>query len=145
MPPGASHAVTMTGELSDVFADRAEGVAYLVAMMRKATARTRLSMAAMRAFLMRTGPGAHPRRGLGQLACERCARCQALSRRGLFVDAGTTTTDLIPLRAGAPPRGAMPTPSGSPRASSSMPGVVRTPVMAMAQTAVQGPHAADRG
>ena len=29
----ASHAVTMTGELSDVFGDRAEGVAYLVDLM----------------------------------------------------------------------------------------------------------------
>jgi uncharacterized hydantoinase/oxoprolinase family protein len=36
-PSGARHTVTMTGELSDVFADRGEGVAYLVAMMRKAT------------------------------------------------------------------------------------------------------------
>src|ERR1700752_5247469 len=36
-PAGAAHAVTMTGELSDVFVDRAEGVAYLVDMMRRAT------------------------------------------------------------------------------------------------------------
>src|SRR5581483_7660299 len=36
-PPSSRHAVTMTGELSDVFADRAEGVSYLVAMMREAT------------------------------------------------------------------------------------------------------------
>jgi uncharacterized hydantoinase/oxoprolinase family protein len=33
-PPRARHAVTMTGDLSDVFSDRAEGVAYLVGMMR---------------------------------------------------------------------------------------------------------------
>ncbi len=32
----ASHAVTMTGELSDVFATRYEGVVYLVSLMRKA-------------------------------------------------------------------------------------------------------------
>ena len=31
----ALHAVTMTGELSDVFYDRAEGVAYLVELMQK--------------------------------------------------------------------------------------------------------------
>src|SRR5262245_35769756 len=36
-PTGAVHAVTMTGELSDVFRDRADGVAYLVEMMRKVT------------------------------------------------------------------------------------------------------------
>src|SRR6476469_81384 len=35
-PAGSAHAVTMTGELSDVCADRAEGVAYLVDMMRRA-------------------------------------------------------------------------------------------------------------
>src|SRR3990172_10474229 len=34
----ALHAVTMTGELSDVFSDRAEGVAYLVALMQRVTA-----------------------------------------------------------------------------------------------------------
>src|SRR5680860_1394017 len=32
-----SHAVTMTGELSDVFPSRAAGVAYLVGLMRKET------------------------------------------------------------------------------------------------------------
>ena len=36
-PPHAAHAVTMTGELSDVFANRAEGVGYLVDMMRNST------------------------------------------------------------------------------------------------------------
>ena len=34
----ALHAVTMTGELSDVFGDRAEGVAYLVALMQRVAA-----------------------------------------------------------------------------------------------------------
>ena len=34
----ALHAVTMTGELSDVFNDRAEGVAYLVELMQRVTA-----------------------------------------------------------------------------------------------------------
>ena len=35
----ALHAVTMTGELSDVFGDRAEGVAYLVELMQRVAAR----------------------------------------------------------------------------------------------------------
>ena len=34
----ALHAVTMTGELSDVFGDRAEGVDYLVALMQRVAA-----------------------------------------------------------------------------------------------------------
>ena len=34
----AVHAVTMTGELSDVFGDRAEGVDYLVALMQRVAA-----------------------------------------------------------------------------------------------------------
>ena len=34
----ALHAVTMTGELSDVFNDRAEGVAYLVELMQRVAA-----------------------------------------------------------------------------------------------------------
>ena len=38
----ALHAVTMTGELSDVFNDRAEGVTYLVELMQRITAGQRL-------------------------------------------------------------------------------------------------------
>ena len=45
------HAVTMTGELSDVFSDRAEGVAYLVALMQRSRrARRFVSMRAAPAF-----------------------------------------------------------------------------------------------
>src|SRR4029077_10692069 len=46
----ALHAVTMTGELSDVFKDRAEGVPYLVELMQRITACQRL-----RVYSARTG------------------------------------------------------------------------------------------
>ena len=54
---------------------------------------------------------------------------------GLFVDAGTTTTDLIPLKSGAP--AALGYTDGERLAEGELvyTGVVRTPVMAVARTA----------
>src|SRR5262245_3063184 len=49
VPPGAVHAVTMPGELSDVFTDRSDGVAYLVGLMQRATAGASLLVYAGRA------------------------------------------------------------------------------------------------
>src|SRR5262245_28634853 len=50
-PRGARHAVTMTGELSDVFSDRAQGVRYLVTMMREAAGDGALFYAGRAGFL----------------------------------------------------------------------------------------------
>src|SRR5690606_5207661 len=50
-PKGARHVVTMTGELSDVFETRAEGVAYLVALMSNTTGDATLFYAGREGFL----------------------------------------------------------------------------------------------
>jgi len=134
-PPGARHAVTMTGELSDVFGDRAEGVAYLVDLMRTAT----------------DGDALFYGGGSGLLDCIRAversfdvasanwhASAALLAQffpAGLFVDVGTTTTDLIPLQAGVvAARGYG---DGERLAEGELvyTGAVRTPVMAVARTA----------
>ena len=71
-PTGAVHAITMTGELSDVFRDRADGVAYLVQMMRQVADGEAVFYGGRAGFLRDTGAIAHvERRGVGQLACER--------------------------------------------------------------------------
>ena len=82
LPAGATHAVTMTGELSDVFANRAEGVAYLVDMMRNATGGEALFYGGQ-VGLSRLHPRGRTgvRRGLGQLACERRAGRPDAARR----------------------------------------------------------------
>ncbi len=97
-PSAAMHAVTMTGELSDVFADRAEGVAYLVDMMRRATNGEVLFYGGRSGFLDCI-------RAVEQSAEVASANWHASAALlaqsvgdGLLVDVGTTTTDLIPIR-----------------------------------------------
>jgi probable H4MPT-linked C1 transfer pathway protein len=132
----AVHAVTMTGELSDVFNDRAEGVAYLVALMQRATAGQTLRIyAGSSGFL---DPEDARRRTL-EVASANWHATAALTARhqadALLVDVGTTTTDLIPIKAGAvAARGA----TDAERLTEGQllyTGVVRTPVMAVAHSA----------
>ncbi|MGZ8399892.1 MAG: hydantoinase/oxoprolinase family protein [Methyloceanibacter sp.] len=134
-PPHSVHAVTMTGELSDVFADRAEGVAYLVDMMRNATDAEALFYGARSGFLdcIRA-----VERSVDVASANWHASAKLIARLlpdALLIDAGTTTTDLVPLKAGAVAvRGYC---DGDRLAESELvyTGVVRTPVMAVARTA----------
>lgn len=134
-PLQAVHAVTMTGELSDVFSDRAEGVAYLVDMMRNAADGDAVFYAGRAGFLdciraVERSP---------DVASANWHASASLVAQvfpdGLFVDVGTTTTDIVPLKAGAvAARGFT---DGARLAESELiyTGVVRTPVMAVARTA----------
>ena len=133
--PHATHAVTMTGELSDVFANRAEGVGYLVDMMRNSTGGEALFYGAKSGFL-------DCRRAVEQASDVASANWHATAALvaqtlpdALLIDAGTTTTDLVPLKDGAvAARGYA---DGERLAESELvyTGVVRTPVMAVARTA----------
>jgi probable H4MPT-linked C1 transfer pathway protein len=134
-PPDAAHAITMTGELSDVFGNRAEGVAYLVDMMRRGIEGEALFYAGPSGFLDCI-------RAIEQSSAVASANWHASAALvaqsfadGLFVDIGTTTADLIPLKAGdVAARGY----SDGARLSEGelvYSGVVRTPVMAVARTA----------
>jgi probable H4MPT-linked C1 transfer pathway protein len=125
----------MTGELSDVFSDRAEGVAYLVDMMRNAADGDAVFYAGRAGFLdciraVERSP---------DVASANWHASASLVAQvfpdGLFVDVGTTTTDIVPLKAGAvAARGFT---DGARLAESELiyTGVVRTPVMAVARTA----------
>jgi len=129
------HAVTMTGELSDVFPSRAVGVAYLTGLMRKMTGEDTLF------YSLRDGLiGADAVRDHWQdiaSANWHASATLAASRvgDGLLVDAGTTTTDLIPLKAGK--AAALGLNDGARMTEGELiyGGVVRTPVMAIAQSA----------
>jgi len=134
-PPGASHAVTMTGELSDVFADRAEGVSYLVAMMRQAIGADALFYGGRAGFLDAERAVEH---ALDVASANWHASAALVALQcpdGLLVDAGTTTTDLIPLRAGAPAARGYSDAERLAEGELVYAGVVRTPVMAIVQTA----------
>ena len=133
---GTRHAVTMTGELSDVFADRAEGVAYLVALVLKATGNDTFFYGGRASFL---DAGQAVARTLDVASANWHASAALVAGHfphGLFVDAGTTTTDLIPIKSGAP--AALGYTDGKRLAEGELvyTGVVRTPVMAVAQEAL---------
>ena len=96
------HAVTMTGELADIFASRAEGVAWIAATMA-----TALAPSAVRIY---DGAGGFVPPGSAALHAEAIASANwhasaTLTARSipnaLFSDMGSTTTDLVPIRGGA--------------------------------------------
>jgi (4-(4-[2-(gamma-L-glutamylamino)ethyl]phenoxymethyl)furan-2-yl)methanamine synthase len=134
-PYDARHAVTMTGELSDVFANRAEGVAYLVALMRETTGDQTQFYGGREGFLDADDAVAQWR---DVASANWHASAALVARRdpdALLLDIGTTTTDIIPLTGGEiAARGFT---DGERLAEGELvyTGVVRTPVMAVAQVA----------
>ena len=132
----ALHAVTMTGELSDVFENRTEGVAYLVELMQRVLAGQTLRVYAGNAGFLDPDDARHL--ALDVASANWHATAALIARRhpdALFADIGTTTTDLIPIRSGAvAARGA----TDAERLTEGelvYTGVVRTPVMAVAHSA----------
>ncbi len=134
-PPHAAHAVTMTGELSDVFADRAEGVAYLVEMMREATDGDALFYGGRSGLLdcIRAVERAPDVASANWHAS--AALIAQILPDALLIDVGSTTTDIVPLKDGAVAAGGYA--DGERLAESELvyTGVVRTPVMAVARSA----------
>jgi probable H4MPT-linked C1 transfer pathway protein len=134
-PASGRHAVTMTGELSDVFSDRAEGVAYLVEMMRSAVGKDTLFYSSRAGFLSGDEAIARP---LDIASANWHASAQLIARRcpnGLFVDIGTTTTDLIPLKDGVVATRGYTDSERLAERELIYTGVVRTPVMAFSRIA----------
>ncbi len=134
-PAAELHAVTMTGELSDVFSDRRQGVAYLIALMQK--------MAEGAPVLIYAGaPGLRkPQAALEQPLKVASANWHAaatlLARKyteTLFIDVGTTTTDLLPIKRGCVSARGFTDAERLTEGELIYCGVVRTPVMAIAQT-----------
>jgi len=93
------HGVTMTGELADLFADRAEGVARLSQAMIETFAVDELRIYAGRQGFI-ASPGEH-------WQAVASANWHASARfvgthcpHALFIDIGSTTTDIVPVRSG---------------------------------------------
>ena len=134
-PSGATHAVTMTGELSDVFADRAEGVAYLVDMMRRATGGEAVFYGGQAGFLDCIRAVERSTEVASANWHASAALVSMIVPDGVLVDMGTTTTDLVALKSGAV--AARFYSDGERLAGGELiyTGAVRTPVMAVARTA----------
>ncbi len=93
------HGVTMTGELTDLFADRAEGVARLSEAMVKNHAGDELRIYAGQLGFV-ASPGEHWQ-AVASANWHASARFVATRcPQALFIDIGSTTTDIVPLRNG---------------------------------------------
>ncbi len=130
--PAAAHAVTMTGELTDLFPDRAHGVRALVdAVEAHAGGATIDVYSSHGTFLTADDARADPAQ-VASANWHASARLVARQvRDGLFVDVGSTTTDLVPLRAGAVVAQAADDAARLASDELIYRGVVRTPVMAV--------------
>lgn len=97
----ARHAVTMTGELVDLFEDRASGVEALVGVMRRRLPDHHLMIyAGPRGFLE---PAAAVKAAELVASANWMAAAEFVATRipaGLLVDLGSTTTDLVPFGGG---------------------------------------------
>lgn len=99
--PAARHRVTMTAELSDAFEDRTRGVVSVAAIAaREIGADDILFYAGARGFVARTDV-AGAAEAIASANWRASAELVAQHRRdALFIDLGSTTTDLVPIREG---------------------------------------------
>jgi probable H4MPT-linked C1 transfer pathway protein len=101
LQPSRRHAVTMTGELADLFANRAEGVARLSEVMALAFADADLRIYAGDLGFVAAAAAAGHWRAVASANWHASARLVAMRRQSaLFIDVGSTTTDIVPVRDG---------------------------------------------
>ncbi len=97
------NAVTMTGELCDAFASRAEGVAGVANIAERLLAPGRTWFYAGRSgFVDRSGVAAHARDIASANWHASAALTGLRARDALLIDIGSTTTDVIPVAEGRP-------------------------------------------
>ena len=134
--PAPSHAATMTGELADAFPSRADGVAHIAGVLARATSPGRLRLYAGRAGYVDLGEAAAH---ADSIASANWHASAALAGRtisdALLVDMGSTTTDLIPVKTGAPATAGHTDAGRLAHGELVYTGLVRTPAMAMASRA----------
>jgi hypothetical protein len=98
-----THAVTMTAELADVFPRRVDGVRAVLDAVRRALPGAPARVLDVDGALV---PWEEAReRPLRAAAANWCATARLVGRlrdRALLIDAGSTTTDIVPVRAGRP-------------------------------------------
>jgi (4-(4-[2-(gamma-L-glutamylamino)ethyl]phenoxymethyl)furan-2-yl)methanamine synthase len=131
----ARHGVTMTGELSDVFQTRAEGVAYLAGLMGKTTGEDTLFYSLKDGLIGKDAAIENWRDVASANWHASAALAAKVCGDGLMMDMGTTTTDLIPLKDSKPAAKGATDGERLTEGELIYGGVVRTPVIAVAQTA----------
>lgn len=130
--PTRRHGVTMTGELADLFADRAEGVARLSQAMTAAFPGDEIHLyAGDRGFTTAVDDW----RAIASVNWHASARFVASHcQSALFVDVGSTTTDIVPVHSGRIDAIGYTDDERLVSEELVYTGVTRTPVMAVADT-----------
>jgi (4-(4-[2-(gamma-L-glutamylamino)ethyl]phenoxymethyl)furan-2-yl)methanamine synthase len=132
-PGPSAHALTMTGELADIFPDRANGVRAILAAFGRCVPGSEISVYAVAgAWLTPAEAGSAPERVASANWHATAQLVAAATRDGLLIDIGSTTTDLVPLRSGAVTARGMDDAERLALDELVYRGVVRTPVMAVA-------------
>jgi probable H4MPT-linked C1 transfer pathway protein len=128
------HAITMTGELADIFPDRQTGVESLTRSMASWLNGTNLVVyAGPKGFL---SAAAAPVYADAVASANWYASAEYLARRSspaIFIDVGSTTSDLIVLHSGKPAARGYSDAQRMQTEELVYTGVVRTPVMAVAE------------
>jgi (4-(4-[2-(gamma-L-glutamylamino)ethyl]phenoxymethyl)furan-2-yl)methanamine synthase len=99
--PADLHVATMTGELADIFPDRRTGVLAIVAALVQALPSGTLRLYAGRRGIVAPEVAAAHVEDIASANWHASAAVAARHGDGLFVDIGSTTTDIVPLRDGA--------------------------------------------
>jgi len=128
------HAVTMTGEMVDLFANRREGVSSLVAAISERLAdRVVHFYAGERGFLDAAAAIRDPAAVASANWMATAALVAARQPSAFLIDIGSTTTDLIPVHAGRVQARGSDDASRLVAGELVYTGVVRTPLMALVQ------------
>ncbi len=133
----ASHAVTMTGEMVDLFEHREEGVAALVARLAKAFG-DRAHFFCGDGWLGAHDAVRHGRRVASANWAASAALVAGRLDAALLVDIGSTTTDIIAVAAGKVHARASDDPGRLASGELVYQGVVRTPLCALASRIIFG-------
>ncbi|MCI0735192.1 MAG: H4MPT-linked C1 transfer pathway protein, partial [Beijerinckiaceae bacterium] len=97
------NAITMTGELCDVFATREDGVTRLAGIMARLLDRRRAIFYAGRSGFVDESDATRHAAGIASANWHASASLTGMhAQHALFVDAGSTTTDIIPITDGKP-------------------------------------------
>lgn len=133
LPPVERHAVTMTGEMVDLFDDRTTGVTTILMRLRERLVEPIAVYAADGGFITPDQASTAPGRVASanwHATASMLARC---SGDGVLLDIGSTTTDIVPVRAGRPVAAGFGDAARLATGELVYTGVVRTPVMAVAR------------
>ena len=132
-PSSACHAITMTGELVDLFENRHEGVCKIAKLASDLLGDQVWFYAANKSFVQLQQVAAHTA-SIASTNWHASASALALhAQDALFVDIGSTTTDIIAIKAGKVVSAGLSDAYRMQADSLVYTGVVRTPVMALAQ------------